>query len=290
MSGTNPITDSPVVINTYINSKSSFVGGLELIGRNSVTKWWDITSNINIFTSQINLVDTGKTAIPTAGQIYSWFGKINNTFKLPKNFTLQLTGDYTSKTVLPPGGSASNGNSQGGGGGFGNTVSGNAQGYSKPTGGVDAALKFEFLKAKAASLTLSVSDIFRTRISDVYTTSSDFNQEVYRRRDPQFFRLQFNYRFGKFDVALFKRKNLKGEMESIQGGMQGAQQSADHSQNQAAVNSGTGLRSIDTIQAVRIRLRDIRRFYIGAVVPELDPCRDQDLKGFVLLGLAGEIG
>jgi outer membrane receptor protein involved in Fe transport len=223
--GTNPLNDSIVYINTYINAKSSFVGGLELIGRNSITKWWDLTSNINGFTSKINLTDTGKTNLATVGQIYSWFGKINNSFKLPKNFTLQLSGDYTSKTVLPPGGSASNGGGGGGGGrGFGQTVSGNAQGYSKPSGGVDAALKYEFLKNKAASLTLSVSDIFRSRVNDVYTSSLSFNQEVTRRRDPQFFRLQFNYRFGKFDVALFKRKNLKGEMESIQGGMQGGQQ------------------------------------------------------------------
>jgi len=220
--GLNPINDSTVIISTYINARSSFVGGLELIGRNSVTRWWDITSNINVYTSKINVIDTGTTVIPTVGQIYSWFGKINNTFKLPKNFSLQLTGDFTSKTVLPPGGSASSGGGGGGGrGGFGNTVSGSAQGYSKPSGGVDAALKYEFLKNKVASLTLSISDIFRSRINDVYTSSAYFNQEVVRRRDPQFFRLQFNYRFGKFDMALFKRKNLKGEMESIQGGMQG---------------------------------------------------------------------
>ncbi|HMH21286.1 MAG TPA: outer membrane beta-barrel protein [Puia sp.] len=222
--GTNPINDSVVYINTYVNAKSSFVGGLELIGRNSITKWWDVTSNVNFFTSKINIADTSKAAVETVGQLYSWFGKINNSFKLPKNFTLQLSGDYTSKTVLPPGGSAGNGGGGGGGRGFGGTVSGNAQGFSRPSGGVDAALKFEFLKAKAASLTFSVSDIFRTRKNDVYTSSLSFNQEVTRRRDPQFFRLQFNYRFGKFDVALFKRKNLKGEMESIQGGMQGAQQ------------------------------------------------------------------
>lgn len=220
--GVNPINDSTVFINTFINAKSSFVGGLELIGRNAITKWWDLTSNINIFTSKINVIDTGKFAIPTVGQTYSWFGKINNTFKLPKNFTLQITGDFTSKTVLPPGGSA--GNTSMGGGRFGPTVSGSAQGYSRPTGGVDASLKYEFLKNKAASLTLSVSDIFRTRVSDVYTTTASLNQDAYRRRDPQFFRLQFNYRFGKFDVALFKRKNLKGEMESIQGGMQGGGQ------------------------------------------------------------------
>jgi hypothetical protein len=221
--GTNPLNDSTVIISTFINAKSSFVGGLELIGRNSITKWWDITSSINIFTSKINTIDTGAFAIPTVGQTYSWFGKLNNTFKLPKNFTLQLTGDFTSKTVLPPGGSASSGGG-GGGRGFGPTVSGSAQGYSKPTGGVDAALKFEFMKNKAASLTLSVSDIFRTRVYDVYTESPYFTQEANRRRDPQFFRLQFNWRFGKFDMSLFKRKNMRGEMESIQGGMQGGQQ------------------------------------------------------------------
>jgi outer membrane receptor protein involved in Fe transport len=218
--GINPINDSTVYISTYINAKSSFVGGLELIGRNSITKWWDVTSNINIYTSKINADEINGVKIPTVGQLWSWFGKINNTFKLPKNFTLQLTGDYTSKTVLPPGGQASSGGG-GGGRGFGQTVSGSAQGYSKPSGGVDAALKYEFLKNKVASLTLSVNDIFRTRVNDVVTNSTYFNQEVFRRRDPQFFRLQFNYRFGKFDMSLFKRKNMKGERESMEGGMQG---------------------------------------------------------------------
>jgi hypothetical protein len=30
-------------------------------------------------------------------------------------------------------------------------------------------------------------------------------------------RLNFNWRFGKVDVNLFKRKNMKGEMENMQG-------------------------------------------------------------------------
>jgi len=40
----NPLTDSLVIINTYINANSSFVGGFELISRNPITKWWDLTS------------------------------------------------------------------------------------------------------------------------------------------------------------------------------------------------------------------------------------------------------
>ena len=223
--GINPVSKELVYLSTYINAKSSFVGGFEIISRNTISKWWDITSNINIFTSKINTIDTGVAAIPEIGEIWSWFGKINNSFKIMskpnKALTLQLSGDYTSKTVLPPGGSASNGGG-GGGRGFGGGVSGNANGYSKPSGGVDGALRFEFMKNKAAAITLSVSDIIRTRVNDVFTQTAFYTQDVARRRDPQFFRLQFNWRFGKFDMALFKRKNMKGDMENMQNMQQAA--------------------------------------------------------------------
>lgn len=177
----NPYSHDSILVNTYINAKSGFVGGFEVIGRNTVTNWWDITSNINIFTSKINTnpADFKQTDSTSAtGQTWSWFGKINNSFKIAKKFTLQLTGDYTSKTVMSPGGSAGT-SSNTSGRGFGSTVSGNAQGYTKPSGGVDAALKYEFLKNKAASITLSVSDIFRTRVSDVYTMSPDSSPRRY---------------------------------------------------------------------------------------------------------------
>jgi len=218
--GINPVTKEPVIINSYINAKSGFVGGVELIGRNAVTKWWDLTTNLNIYTSKINTVDTGIFAVPPIGEIYSVFAKLLNSFKLSNHFTVQVSGDFTSKTQLPPGGSASTGGNGGRGYG-GGTVSGNSQGYSRPTGGMDASIRYEFLKNKAASLTLSCSDILRTRVSDVYTTSGTFTQEADRRRDPQFFRLQFNWRFGKFDTSLLKRKNNKAEQENMQNQLQG---------------------------------------------------------------------
>jgi outer membrane receptor protein involved in Fe transport len=226
VSDINPNNGDSILVNTFINAQSAFVGGFEMIGRNSIAKWWDVTTSLNIFTSKINVIDTGSVnkAIDSIGKTYAWFAKINNTFKITKKLTLQITGDYTSKTVLPPGGSSGT-SSNTGGRGFGSTVSGSAQGYTKPSGGVDASIKYEFLKNKAASFTLSCGDIFRTRVSDVYTMSpGQFNQEVYRKRDPQFFRLQFNYRFGKFDASLFKRKNIKGDIDNMQNSMQGVQQ------------------------------------------------------------------
>ena len=87
--------------------------------------------------------------------------------------------------------------------------------------GADIAIRKDFLKNNAASLTLQFSDIFRTRLNSTYSSSLYFEQNYDRRRDPQVFRLNFNWRFGKIDVSLFKRKNLKGEMENMQNTQQG---------------------------------------------------------------------
>ena len=70
------------------------------------------------------------------------------------------------------------------------------------------AVKKTFLKNNAGSLTLSVSDIFRTRWSDQFSQSVYFSQEFDRIKDPQLVRLVFAYHFGKMDLSLFKRKNM----------------------------------------------------------------------------------
>jgi outer membrane receptor protein involved in Fe transport len=211
-----------VLINTYINANRSYVGGLELTSRNTLAKWWEISTNVNFFTSKIKLNDP---TVPPQERFFSWFVKMNHTFKLPANFTFQLTGDYTSKTILPPGGSGGSsvgggggggGGRGGGGGGFFGQTQTTAQGFIRPNYGVDAALRFEFLKNKTASLSLSMNDILRTRRSDVFSESVFFTQNTFRRRDPQILRLNFNWRFGKFDASLFKRKNIRGGMEGLQ--------------------------------------------------------------------------
>jgi len=202
------ILKKTIPINTFQNANNAYVTGLELTSRNKVTKFWDLTTNFNLFTSKIDLTDQ-----PDPDQIVSYFFKINNSFKLPKNFSLQLSGDYQSKTISSPGGRGSGGGGgfMGGGGGFFGGSQSAAQGFIRPNYGVDAAIRFEFLKNKVASLSLNVNDIFRTRVFDQHTETFFFVQDAQRRRDPQIFRLNFNYRFGKFDVSLFKRKNTKAD-------------------------------------------------------------------------------
>lgn len=213
---TEPITGKDQLINTYINANSSYVTGFEATLKNNIVKWWELTTNLNIFTSKIDIDDP---SIPQQDQFASWFVKINNNFKASNKLSFQLSGSYQSKTILPPGGSGGGGGGRGGGPGgmFGQSTS--AQGYVRPVYYVDAAIRYNFMKDNKASLSINMNDIFRTRVSDTHSESPFFIQDVFRRRDPQILRINFSWRFGKFDASLFKRKSNKNQED--QNGMDG---------------------------------------------------------------------
>ncbi|MFZ1783852.1 MAG: TonB-dependent receptor [Ferruginibacter sp.] len=206
----DPKYDS-VLVSTFVNANTSYNIGMELTTKTKFTKWWDFTINVNLYNSTLK---AGTITGAEDNDLFSMFGKINNSFTLPKNFSIQLSADYQAKTIIPP--------SSGGGMGrmFGGSQIG-AQGYIKPNYGVDIAIKKEFMKNKAASLTLQMNDIFRTKLSATHSESPFFVQDNERRRDPQVLRLNFNYRFGKMDVSLFKKKSMRGEMDSMQNAQQG---------------------------------------------------------------------
>lgn len=216
----NPAVNDSIFISTFVNASSSTAYGLEVTSSNKIAPWWSLISNVNLYNSEINGSNLQGNL---SNQKVSWFGKLNNTFTLPKNYSIQFTGDYTSKTILPPG--------RGGGGGgrmFGGAPLSVANGYTDPVYGFDIAIKKDFLKDKAASVSVSMNDIFRTRVYKVHSESI-ISPTIYtiqdnvRLRDPQIVRVNFNWRFGKFDVSLFKRKNLKADQEGMQNGMQGVQ-------------------------------------------------------------------
>jgi outer membrane receptor protein involved in Fe transport len=206
------ILNKNVFVSSFANANRSYVTGLELTSRNKLAKWWELTSNANFFTSKIDL-DT----LPDPDQFFSYFFKLNNTFRLPNNFSIQLSGDYQSRIISAPGGSGGDGGGGGGRGGgmFGGGNNAAAQGFIRPNYGVDAAIRYEFLKNKAASVSLNMNDIFRTRKYDAHTESVYIVQDIVRRRDPRVVRLNLNWRFGKMDAGLFKRKNNRSEDSGI---------------------------------------------------------------------------
>ncbi len=206
----NPAYDDSVFISSYVNASSSEAYGLEITSMNKIAPWWSLTENINLYNSKIN--GSNLTGTTTSLGKLSWFGKINSTFTLPANFTVQINGDYTSKTILPPG--------RGGGGGshWGGGNLANANGYALPVWGFDAAVKKDFLKDKSLSVSLSMNDIFNTRVTKIHSVSTSSKnisstQDIWRQRDPQQLRVNVSWRFGKMDVSLFKRKNMNQQSD-----------------------------------------------------------------------------
>ena len=207
-------------VSTYVNANSSRSIGAELTSQNTLTKWWDMNTNINLYNSRIN---TDNITGTSQDAMWSWFAKMNSTFKLPENFKVQLSGTYQSKTNLPVN-QGGGGFGPGGGGPPGGGSQSAAQGYISANYGVDIALQKSFLKNNAASVTFSVNDVFKTRKYDQYSESEFYIQNSHRLNDVPMMRLNFAFRFGQMDMSLFKRKNNKGETEGTQGAMQGMQQ------------------------------------------------------------------
>jgi outer membrane receptor protein involved in Fe transport len=219
----NPVTNDSAFYSSYINANTSKVFGLEISNKTVITKWWDLNVSFNLFKSEINATIPGQDV---NNNLTSWFSKMNHNFKLVKGLSLQFSGQYQAKTILPPGGNSGGGG--GGRGGFGGGMGGfggpqsTAQGYNLPFYDFDLGLRKDWtLKGgKTASLTLSVSDVFKTRVNKTYSESLYFTQNVTRTRDQQLFRLNFSYRFGKFDVNLLRRKSTKmqdgGGMDQMQ--------------------------------------------------------------------------
>lgn len=203
---TDPTKTDSLIYNSFSNADKSYIYGMELTSKNKIGSWWDITANINLFNVRL---EAGNIEGAGNKEQFSWFAKMNNNFKLPAKFSLQLSGDYQAKTILPAAGNRS-------GTGMSPFSQNLAQAYIQPIYGLDAALKKDFLKDNALSVTLQVNDIFKTRAYETNAATFFFTQENDRLRDPQVFRLNIAWRFGKFDAALFKRKNNKNDNDNLQ--------------------------------------------------------------------------
>ncbi len=219
----NPVLNRDVIISSYINANQSYSYGAEITLKTELRKWLDVTYNFNIFNAVIDGTNIDKDL---RVERLGYFTKLNTTFKLPKNYSIQVNADYRSKTALPASGGSRNGGGGGGGMGnfFGGGPTGSAQGYIRESYSVDVSIKKDLFKNRMGSISLGIQDIFRSQVNYTHSESEYFVQDTFRRRNPQYVRVNFSYRFGKFDVSLFKRKNLNNmdgggmEMGGASGG------------------------------------------------------------------------
>ncbi|HEY4107719.1 outer membrane beta-barrel family protein [Puia sp.] len=166
----NKPLSNDTLLSTFENGNYSNTYGAEIIARFPIAKWWNATTNFNLYETDIN-ADNLSQGLSNSG--VSWFAKLNSDMKLFDTYTVQLTGNYNASRVI-------------------------AQGKVLPSGGLDAAIKRDFLPHNAATLVLSLSDVFNTQRNDVDTYSQGvFFQNSITKPETRVLKVSFMYSFGK---------------------------------------------------------------------------------------------
>ena len=175
-------TDPSVLVTTFVNGTNELMYGLDNTLKFAFGKNFDVMLNANVFNFKV-VVDTF-TNTGWAGN-----GKVNLTYRLPSDFSIQVNGAYEGNRPIP-------------------------QGTRQGIAYMDFAVKKSFFH-NAANLTFSINDVFNTRKDIIIYTQPTYIQESMRRRDTRFFKVALQIPFGKMDASMFKKKNNKQQAADV---------------------------------------------------------------------------
>lgn len=171
----------------WVNYKSEDYFGLELFSTIRVNKNISTTFSANMY----RRITDGTNIDPTFSvQFYGIDSKLNFSFKLPKDFLLQVNGEYYSKDVI-------------------------VIGAILPRYYVDVALQKKILKDKG-KIGLRVTDIFNTKVFRIQSDAQNWKQEAAFKFETRIAFLTFSYDFGKkFEKDQKDKKGTKKDSDEF---------------------------------------------------------------------------
>lgn len=152
-------------------------------------KWWTVNANFTAFYQEFSTIINNENVIKEAT---TGMAQIGNTFMLPKDFKLELNGDYRSNTVW-------------------GLYSIDAQ------WGIDVAVKKSFMDKKLEA-SLSFSDIFRTRRFEGSASFQGNVNEISQYFGQQSVGVSLRYRFSKGEEFKSNQRNTNLEELNRAGG------------------------------------------------------------------------
>lgn len=170
------VTDSTLSFTSFVNLNSSTSYGFELISKNDLTKWWNITTSANVFETKI---DGNNVQADLQNNNFSYMLKFLSNMHILKNMDIQFTANYMGPTA---------------------TAQGEVQGMFT----MDIGMKKEIFKN--ATLSLNVNDITNSRRMKMKASDANFTQTMERRRESRVITVTFAYRFGKLSDQTKKNR------------------------------------------------------------------------------------
>ena len=181
--------DNNVMFSTFENVSLRQSAGLEIVAKNKVTKWLNLTTTVNCYYAAMDSVfydtdlDGELDLLYPFQQSFSWNARLMANFLIPMGWSAQLTGMYRSADVV-------------------------AQGKMNSQYVVDLGVRKSFLDRKL-NLALSIRDLLNSRRWANTTWGDNFWQ--YSSHEPRgtMFSLSLTYNFG----------NMRAKKQRPQGGM-----------------------------------------------------------------------
>ncbi len=165
--------------------------GIELIAKNELFKWWNITSNINGFYIQVN-AGSSNNANNINRESFTGNGRFTSNFKIWKGADLQVTGYYMLPIAI-------------------------AQGSFYGMNGIDVGFKKDIIPQKAF-VTINISDVFNTRQFNASQNSDNFSTDIRRKRETRVMTVNFTYKFGNESLNGKKGSKRSNQNNSDGGG------------------------------------------------------------------------
>lgn len=155
------VYDTNVIVKRPVNAGNSEALGLELAYNYKLKKWWSIDAGGNAFYYKIQGSLPGTSLNQES---FSFRGRLSNTFSLPKDWKVQLIGNYESDVV-------------------------NAQGITKGFYVCDLAIKKEFFERKL-STTLQFRNFLNSEVRESWVNTPTLYS--YRIATPRYPEINFS--------------------------------------------------------------------------------------------------
>ena len=185
-------TEPQVTIQSINNLDSVDIYGLFFIVPINVTKWWDTTNNINLYTAKYN-GNVSNTQLTNAGN-FTWNISTNNNFKLGKGFFAELSSEYRAKERY-------------------------AFDRIEPIWFMNAGVQKKF--ENKSTLKLAVTDIFATNSVKARVNYTGYEEHFDVSRDTQVITLSYTYTFGNGNGAMRRRTGGADDIKQRAGNSNG---------------------------------------------------------------------
>lgn len=178
---------------TYDNVTDSRRGGMELVGKNRLFGWLDLTSTVNLYYYKLSGYEytyDDQITRYKGNEDFSWDARVIANAMLPWQLSLQVTGNYNSATYTP-------------------------QGKDFESYWLDAGIRRSFLERRL-SVSITGRDLLNSRKRKSYTFGDQFFQNSTNQWGGRQVGISIAYNFGNMKNG--KKKQQKGERQDSMDG------------------------------------------------------------------------